>query len=98
MSGYFGTYDIGDVIELTANFQVDGQDTDPTSITIDVRDPDGDIVSLTPTHDGDGNYHADLVATLPGRWYYRWAGTGAAEAAGEKVLWVRNRIVGEAGS
>lgn len=84
----FNVYDIGDVARLTAKFTVANVDTDPTSVVLRVRKPSGTTETVSTTLDNVGDYHADVELDEAGRWFYRWIGTGAAEAAGEKVFWV----------
>lgn len=84
------TYDIGDLVRLSASFAVNGTPTDPTTIAVKVKDPSGNIDTETnPTKDDTGDYHHDISADEKGVWYYRWEGTGAAEAAEEAWFTVR---------
>lgn len=85
------TYDIGDLVELTAAFAVGGAATDPTSVVCKVRDPLGVITTLSASHDGTGAYSAevDLTNAYPGEWKYQFLGTGACQAAEENTFYVR---------
>lgn len=92
------TYDIGDEIRLTGVFTVSGVATDPTVVRCKVRAPGGAVTtSLYGTDaalvkDATGTYHLDLTLTLTGTYYYRWEGTGAAQAAEETAFNVRPSV------
>lgn len=73
-------------------FHVEGADTDPTSVTLTVQQPDGVLliygwpapgVSGTLTREAVGRFYADVTYTLAGNWDYRLEGTGAVVAAEE---------------
>lgn len=83
------TYDIGDRVRLSATFEVDGTPTDPDTIVVKVRDPSGNESSDTPTKEDTGDYYFDLTLDEDGVWYFRFEGTGAAEAAEESTFTVR---------
>jgi len=51
---------------------------DPASIILRVKDPEGEEQTFAPARDGEGKYHADLVASLPGHWHWRWEADGGA--------------------
>lgn len=79
------TYDIGDLIRLSAAFDVSGP-TDPTTLVFEIREPDGTTtthtygVGVEIVRDSLGRFHLDWSADLPGLHLYRVAGTGAAQA------------------
>lgn len=83
--------DIGDLVELSAAFtNLAGVATDPTAVTLQVKDPTGATVAgTTPTHGATGAYTYDLAITASGVWKYRFAGTGAVVAAEEAKVFVR---------
>lgn len=83
-------YDLGDMVVLKAqDFTNDaGAPTDPTTVKLEVRKPDG--TKTTYTYDGTNNiivkdatgrYHKDITPDMSGRWYYRWVGTGTVQQA-----------------
>jgi hypothetical protein len=79
---------VGDLVRITGTFSVAGVATDPTTVTLKVRTPSGAVSTYTyagggVTKDATGVYRRDVSATEPGRWLYRWEGTGTAEAAEE---------------
>ena len=85
------TYDIGDTIRLTATFTVSDAVTDPTTITLKVKDPVGTITSYTyaagtVTKASTGVYTKDIALTLSGPYFYRWEGTGTVPTADETWL------------
>lgn len=89
------TYDKGDVAVLSGAFDdASGTATDPTTIVLKYINPAGTVTTLTyPTgivKDATGRYHYDLTLNASGTWAYRWEGTGAVVAAGEKKLVVRS--------
>jgi hypothetical protein len=89
------TYDIGDLVRVSAAFATSGGvATDPTTVTLKVQSPAGTETTYTyalteVTKGSVGNYYKDLTITLPGRWVYRWIGTGAVVAASEAHFLIR---------
>lgn len=87
-------YDIGDSCRTTAYFKMSGVLSDPTTVTLRFKGPDGSVTSIsTPddriVNDEVGVYYSDIFLDTSGDWYYRWEGTGAVMAAREKRLSVR---------
>lgn len=85
------TYEIGDKVRIKATFTVSGVKTDPTTITLKVKDPAGIVTSYTyvggtVTKSATGMYFRDVSITQSGEWFYRWEGTGAVETADEAYL------------
>jgi len=72
---------IGDKPTFTTTFTIDDENTDPTAVTVEVRDPDGIETTPTPTNSPAGAYWIELSLTKVGRWYVRMTGTGDVEAA-----------------
>ena len=63
--------------------------TDPTTVSLIYRAPDGTETTITyagggVTKDSTGVYHADVTCSVVGDWYYRFVGTGAAVAVDEE--------------
>ena len=84
----------GQVIKLSATFTASGIPTDPTTITLKIKKPDKTTATYTDalgqiTKDGDGLYSKKATLDQPGLWFYRWIGTGAVEAVGEKKFDVK---------
>lgn len=77
----------------TAFSNTAGAATDPSTVSLIVRDPAG--TETTYTYAGGtvskastGSYYKDLQLTQAGLWSYRWIGTGAVEAVDEDVIYV----------
>jgi hypothetical protein len=89
-------YDIGDGVRLSVVFTtaIDGQHVDPTTLEFTLQLPDGTSAQgVTINQTATGKYYADYVATLPGVHYYRWAGTGACQAAAEGAFTVSRSLI-----
>ncbi len=78
--------DVGDIFQSTVTFKnAAGTPTDPTTITLKWREPDGTIVTKTTsdpevTSVGSGVFTGDVAATQVGRYHGRWIGAGAIVA------------------
>lgn len=89
------TYYVGSEARLTVKFyDITGLIlTDPTAITIKVRNPAGTETTHTygvdVVKDSVGVYHYDQTFNLEGVWYYRGIGTGAVVGAAEKRVVVQ---------
>lgn len=71
----------GNISRLTGTFtDINGNPADPTTITVQVHSPSGQVNMYTPTRDSIGVYHYDLLLNAPGVWLYRFIGTGAVTA------------------
>ena len=83
---------VGNSVDPTALFKVDGTATDPTTVTLRIKTPAGDESVLIYGTDDEvervsaGSYRSHVSLTTPGRWVFRWEGTGACEAAAESIL------------
>lgn len=91
-------YEPGSKVRMSGAFTSLGVDTDPTTITLKVKDPTG--VTTTYTYgveaivkDSTGHYHFDLIVTYVGRWFYKWSGTGTIAATNEETFRVRNQVI-----
>lgn len=87
-------YDLSDTTRPTATFTVDDVATDPTTVTLTVRSPDGTSTDYTYgaaqiTKDSTGVYYKDISLTQRGVWSFRFVGTGACAAAVEGTVTVR---------
>lgn len=90
-------YDVGDVVRLTGTFAVGGTNTDPSTVTLYVEDPGGNVATLTYadeelTKSGTGVYYYDQAIDEAGLWKYRFVGTGAAAAAVQGRLFARTQL------
>jgi hypothetical protein len=89
------TYDIGDVVRLSANFNDTTQDVDPAGVTFKIKTPVGTVVTLVYGVDGavvkdsTGDYHVDYEPPVEGTYYYRAVGTTTNKGAAESRFVVR---------
>jgi hypothetical protein len=63
-----------------------GTATDPTTVTLRVREPDGTTTSYTyaggdVTKAGAGDFYKDVSVDAAGVWAWEWVGTGTVAAA-----------------
>lgn len=88
------TYWTGNQVQISGTFAVGGTVTDPTTITLQVKDPSGTTTAYTyaaaqVTRAGTGIYNYVLsVGTLSGNYTYKYAGTGACVASSEGAFFV----------
>lgn len=88
-------YDIGDVARLSSAFtNAAGAAADPTTVTVKVRPPSGEIITRTyaaseVVKDSTGNYHFDYTILEEGVHYYKYYGTGSVIAAEESSFEVQ---------
>lgn len=85
------SYPVGNVVHLTAIFTSSGTNTDPTTVTLYIKAPNGGILTLTwaagqVTRDGVGLFHYDYTVPSSGAYAYRWEATGAVIAASESTF------------
>ena len=86
------TYYVGSKVRLTGTFTVSSTNTDPTTVKVRVKKPDGTITAYTYVTDAEvvksatGIYYIDVTLTLGGTWTYRWEGTGTVVAASEATV------------
>ena len=87
--------DVGDIERISVTFQdSSGVDTDPTGVTAKYRSPAGTNTSLTYGvgnaigKSATGKYYVDVDCVESGVWTFRFAGTGAIQAAGESTFGV----------
>jgi hypothetical protein len=89
------TYDLGDLIRVSAAFASAGAAIDPTAVTVKYRAPVAGTTTLVYGVDADlvkddtGEYHVDIDADEEGTWYYRFESTGTGQAAAEGAFRVR---------
>lgn len=94
------TYHIGDLRRLTAAFSVGGVATDPTTLSFTMRAPDGTVTTYVYASDAElvrdsaGAFHVDWPVAQAGRHSYRFAGTGAAQEAGEGEFFALRKETG----
>lgn len=92
------TFDIGDVVRISVSFAVSGVYTDPTTVTLKVKDPSGTVDTYTyalsqVTKSATGVYYKDLTIDEAGTWRYEWTGTGSCAAVEEGQVYARKTRV-----
>jgi hypothetical protein len=90
-------------VKTVNKFSVSGTPTDPTVVTLLIRNPAGTVMTYTYLVDlsvirvGAGDYYYDLVipttVDAEGKWNYAWRGTSACQAADEGQFEVRKSTV-----
>ena len=89
-------YHVGTLVRVSVTFKVSGTATDPTTVTVKVKKPNGAKLSYVygtdpeVVKDATGEYHADVLTTVTGHYHYRWEGTGTAHVAGGKVFYAQD--------
>lgn len=80
-------YSEGSLAGASATFtDVTGALADPTTVTANVIRPDGTLVPVTTTSTTVGVWTASWIVDQPGRWGYKFTGTGAVTASMEGAL------------
>ena len=91
-----GTYEVGEVVRVTLVITVSGVATDPTDLNLYIKDPSGNISSVTKSSlskDDTGTYYYDIPSDESGVWRCRWEGTGTAAGAAEHWWKIRGQQV-----
>lgn len=80
----------GAVVRVTGAFtDPAGEPVDPSTVRFQYRAGGGEVTTLVYGQDAglvrdeEGQYHADIPAAEPGRYYWRWESTGTGQAAEE---------------
>lgn len=85
-------YQVGEKAPLEATFKnAAGVGTNPTTVVLEVRAPDGTVTTPSATALGAGVYHYDQDVTQPGLWWYSFQGTGAVNATEQKSFYAEAR-------
>ncbi len=86
------SYQVGDTYYATVSVtDVDDQPTDPDTLTLQVREPDGTVTAYVygvddlVVRDEEGEYHADVPLTEAGMWAIDWSTTGDAQLEGVQI-------------
>ena len=91
----YNQYQIGDTVRMKAEFTQDEVPSDPDTISLQIRNPDGTVFLYT--HGGGevqrdatttGTYYRDVYLDDTGKWMYRFQGSGTVTAADEHYLLV----------
>lgn len=88
-------YDVGEIAVIEDTIDVDGVLTDPSTLTISYRKPNGTEVTKTYGTDPEvvrqsvGVYHLNVTCDSAGEWAGRVSASGLASGAGETSWHVR---------
>lgn len=91
-------FEIGELVRLTRTFvNLAGTATDPSTVKVRLRSPDGTVTEGDATNDTTavGVFYFDVTPTVPGRWRYRWVSTGDPQLRPTGTFWVNRDLVGE---
>ena len=88
------TYDKGDAVRVKVTFTVKSVNTDPTTITLRIKNPANVTTIYTYgaaeiTRDDTGIYYKEISVNDDGMYHYRFEGTGTVEATSEHKFKVR---------
>lgn len=91
------SFPIGQTVHLTLNTYSDAAQTtlaDPTTVSIDLKSPDGTVVTYTlaaaqVVRDSLGKFHFDLTPAVAGHYEYHWYTTGAVTTSQDGTFDVR---------
>lgn len=75
------SYQVGDSVKITGTFKIDNVVQDPTAVYLQIRDPSGNITTLSfadaeITQVSTGVYSYNLTLDEAGDWYVKFIGTG----------------------
>ena len=88
-------WDVGDVAVVSGEFRnSSGSLADPTTVTVQVKTPDGTVTLYTyaggaVTKDSTGLYHKNVTITAEGKWTLGMLGTGNVASAEHSTITVR---------
>lgn len=91
-----GTYEIATTVELIGTFAnaETGQSADPTTITLYLRDPDGNVTTFSTlpplVKNSIGNYSYFVTPMISGKWTYKWQGVGTVIATSPDTFFIVN--------
>jgi hypothetical protein len=91
----FREYDISDAVRFEIHFTIGDVPTDPTTVTLYVKDPAGVTVTYNTgdlTHPETGTYYRDVEVDQSGRWAGRMVGDGAVNATAQEIIDVRRSV------
>lgn len=93
-------YDVGDLVRVSGEFKdLQGNLTDPSTVKVSYRKPDGVVVTKEygtdpeVNRDSLGIFSMDIAVDQDGRWWYQFIGEGTLQASEEKQFSVRPQIV-----
>lgn len=89
---------VGGALTLKAVFTVKGVNKDPTTITLEVKDPSGNVVvyvysAAQITRVSTGIYSKVIEFDESGWWIYEWQATGAVIDVSGKRIYVEPQLI-----
>lgn len=89
-----GEWDLNDTVKPRVEFKVGDTLTDPTTVTLYITDPSGDVSTYTYgaaeiTKEGTGIFYKNIAVAEQGFWHARYVGTGACAAQAQMYWTVR---------
>lgn len=86
-------YDVGDGVRMEVTFKdVEGAPVDPTVVACLVHAPDGTEVAPAIVNEADvGEFSAQVLASMPGTYRYRFTGSGSVDVVEEGRFYVRRQ-------
>lgn len=93
-------YDIGSVVRMAVNIQVESEDVDPDALTFHLLEPDGEETEYVYGTDAElarsdeGDFYVEWTVRVPGRHFWRFTGTGNAAGATSGEFWGRRQNAG----
>lgn len=92
------SYITGTTVKVSCTFKVATVLTDPTTVTLKVRDPSANTDTYTyaggtVTKNSTGDYSKNVAVDEAGTWHYQWIGTGAAAGLDEGTFFVRSAAI-----
>lgn len=85
---------VGDIVTVSNTFSVSGVPTNPTTVILLVRAPDGTQTTPATTNPSVGVFESNITVTQAGIWYVRWTGSGAVVAVEEDSFQVEPSLFG----
>jgi hypothetical protein len=84
----YNSYNVGTAVTIYCTFSVSGVNTDPTTITLEITDPQANTDTYTYalaqiTKTATGMYNKEITPDEAGLWRYRWIGTGTCIATNQ---------------
>jgi hypothetical protein len=89
---------VGDAIRLKTTLTVSSAVTDPTTLTLEVKDPSGNTDTYTYaasqiTRSSTGVFYRDITFDEAGWWVYEWQAGGAVIAIEGNQIYVRAQLI-----
>lgn len=89
---------VGEARKLKARFTVDDVNTDPTAVTLEIKDPSNNTDTYTYslaeiTKDATGKYSKIVTFDEAGWWTWEWQGTGTVIDVANGRLYVRAQAI-----